>query len=68
MPTAATHVTLTPDTQYILTAGVYKPRVRCYDTTQLSMKFERCVSSEGILNDVICLPLTYISGCYDNTL
>ena len=24
-----------------------KPRVRCYDFTQLSMKFERCLDSEG---------------------
>ena len=27
--------------------GVYKPRVRCYDVNQLSMKFERCMDSEG---------------------
>lgn len=50
MPTAATHVTMTPDRGYIFTAGVYKPRVRCYDTTQLSMKFERCVDHEGMTN------------------
>lgn len=28
--------------------GVYKPRVRCYDTGQLSMKFERCFDSEVV--------------------
>ena len=49
MPTAATHMELTRDGQYILSAGVYKPRVRCYDTTQLSMKFERCLDSDGML-------------------
>lgn len=27
--------------------GVYKPRVRCYDVNQLSMKFERCLDAEG---------------------
>lgn len=27
--------------------GTYKPRVRCYDTYQLSLKFERCLDSEG---------------------
>ena len=48
MPTAATHMELTRDGQYILSAGVYKPRVRCYDTTQLSMKFERCLDSDGM--------------------
>jgi ribosome biogenesis protein ENP2 len=46
MPTAATHVQMTPDNMYIFAAGVYKPRIRCYDTTQLSMKFERCVDHE----------------------
>jgi len=28
--------------------GVYKPRVRCYDVAQMSMKFERCMDSEVI--------------------
>lgn len=48
MPTATNVVTLTPDTQYIFTAGVYKPRICCYDTSQLSMKFERCVDNEVV--------------------
>lgn len=26
---------------------MYKPRIRCYDVSQLSMKFERCVDAEG---------------------
>ena len=26
---------------------MYKPRVRCYDVNQLSMKFERCLDAEG---------------------
>ena len=28
-------------------AGVYKPRIRCYDVKQLSMKFERCLDAES---------------------
>jgi len=32
----------------IVFLGVYKPRVRCYETSQLSLKFERCFDSEGI--------------------
>ena len=28
-------------------AGVYPPRIRCYDLVELSMKFERYVTSEG---------------------
>ena len=47
MPTAATRMVVSRDGQYLLTAGVYKPRVRCYDFTQLLMKFERCLDSEG---------------------
>ena len=31
----------------VLCSGVYKPRVRCYDVNQLSMKFERCLDAEG---------------------
>lgn len=27
--------------------GVYKPRIRCYDVNQLSMKFERCMDAES---------------------
>ena len=30
-------------------AGVYKPRVRCYETSELCMKFERCLDSESKL-------------------
>jgi len=33
---------------YKLVPGVYKPRVRCYDVSQLSMKFERCMDSEVV--------------------
>ena len=35
-----------------LFSGIYKPRVRCYDVTQLSMKFERCFNSEGMLKEI----------------
>lgn len=31
----------------IILSGTYKPRVRCFDTYQLSQKFERCLDSEG---------------------
>lgn len=27
--------------------GTYKPRIRCYDAYQLSLKFERCLDSDG---------------------
>ncbi|XP_065190149.1 nucleolar protein 10-like [Sycon ciliatum] len=53
MPTASTKVRLSPDGQYILTAGVYKPRVRCYDVKELSQKFERCMSSEVVQFEIL---------------
>lgn len=28
-------------------SGTYKPRIRCYDTYHLSLKFERCLDSES---------------------
>ena len=32
--------------------GVYKPRVRCYETSELCMKFERCLDSESKFRSV----------------
>lgn len=34
---------------YFCLQGVYKPRIRCYDTSELCMKFERCLDSESKL-------------------
>uniref|UniRef100_A0A673KDL5 Nucleolar protein 10 n=1 Tax=Sinocyclocheilus rhinocerous TaxID=307959 RepID=A0A673KDL5_9TELE len=47
MPTVCTSIRVSRDGQFILAAGTYKPRVRCYDTYQLSLKFERCLESDG---------------------
>lgn len=41
------------DQEFILAAGVYKPRVRCYDVHQLSMKFERCFDAEVVNMDIL---------------
>lgn len=46
MPIASTNVCVSADKQYIMASGVYKPRVRCYETSELCMKFERCLDSE----------------------
>lgn len=48
MPVLSTTVKTTPDGQYILTTGIYKPRIRCYDVENLSMKFDRCFDSDVI--------------------
>ncbi|XP_015789909.1 nucleolar protein 10 [Tetranychus urticae] len=48
MPQVCDTITLTPDGQYIIACGVYKPRMKCYDVNNLSMKFERCFDSEVV--------------------
>lgn len=53
MPTVCTNIKVSRDGQYILATGTYKPRVRCYDTYQLSLKFERCLDSEVVKFDIL---------------
>uniref|UniRef100_F7G6T0 Nucleolar protein 10 n=1 Tax=Monodelphis domestica TaxID=13616 RepID=F7G6T0_MONDO len=53
MPTVSTTVKVSKDGQYILATGTYKPRVRCYDTYQLSLKFERCLDSDVVTFDIL---------------
>ncbi|KAF7492906.1 Nucleolar protein 10 [Sarcoptes scabiei] len=48
MPIVSNTVNISPDGQYIIASGVYKPRIRCFDVDQLAMKFERCLDSEVI--------------------
>uniref|UniRef100_A0A8C6XRS1 Nucleolar protein 10 n=1 Tax=Naja naja TaxID=35670 RepID=A0A8C6XRS1_NAJNA len=53
MPAVSTKIKVSKDGQYIMATGTYKPRSRCFDTYQLSMKFERCLdwSRFDILSD-----------------
>ncbi|XP_002736686.1 nucleolar protein 10-like [Saccoglossus kowalevskii] len=48
MPVVSNCIQVSKDRQYILSTGIYKPRVRCFDVNQLSMKFERCFDSEVV--------------------
>ncbi|CDW52779.1 nucleolar protein 10 [Trichuris trichiura] len=48
MPDASHAVVASADRNYIYAAGTYKPRIRCYDVRDLSMKFERCIDSDVI--------------------
>ena len=48
MPGLSSNVQVSPDGNFVLATGVYKPRVRCYDLKNLSMKFERCFDSEVV--------------------
>uniref|UniRef100_UPI00358E9944 nucleolar protein 10 n=1 Tax=Myxine glutinosa TaxID=7769 RepID=UPI00358E9944 len=53
MPTVSEVIKVSPDGQYILAAGTYKPTVRCYDVKQLSMKFERCLDSDIVTMKIL---------------
>ena len=57
MPTASTRIVVSPDAQYVLVAGTYKPRVRVYDTRELGIKFERHFGSE--VANMCCLADDY---------
>uniref|UniRef100_A0A8C5IWB8 Nucleolar protein 10 n=1 Tax=Junco hyemalis TaxID=40217 RepID=A0A8C5IWB8_JUNHY len=53
MPTISTKIKVSRDGQYIMAVGTYKPRVRCFDTYQLSQKFERCLDSEVVTFEIL---------------
>ena len=46
MPGVSQCIGLSPDGQYVAITGTYKPRVKCFDTNQLALKFERCFDAE----------------------
>jgi len=53
MPTASQSVKVTPDGQYLLCCGVYKPRLKGFDLSQLSQKFDRCFNSECVKFEIL---------------
>jgi ribosome biogenesis protein ENP2 len=53
MPGLSTAVRVSADGNFILATGIYKPRVRCYDVNNLSMKFERCFDSEVVTFEIL---------------
>lgn len=53
MPGVSTTIRMSNDNQYILATGTYKPRLKCYDVNQLSLKFERCFDSETVTFEVL---------------
>ncbi|XP_042903569.1 nucleolar protein 10 [Parasteatoda tepidariorum] len=48
MPGVSTGIKISRDGKFIIAAGLYKPRIRCYDVNNLSMKFERCFDAEAV--------------------
>ncbi|KAM7538513.1 hypothetical protein Aperf_G00000066044 [Anoplocephala perfoliata] len=57
MPDASTYITCSPDQKYLFVLGRYKPRVRCYELENLSIKFDRCV-------DYLPIRMTCLSDDY----
>lgn len=44
-PEVPTCMTLSKDSQYLIAAGTYTPRIKCFDFASLSCKFERIVEN-----------------------
>ncbi|XP_077299588.1 nucleolar protein 10 lethal (2) 34Fd [Arctopsyche grandis] len=53
MPGLSSTIKLSADGQYILATGIYKPRLKCYEVSNLSLKFERCLDSEVVTFEVL---------------
>ncbi|CAG2065712.1 unnamed protein product, partial [Timema podura] len=53
MPALSTTVRVSKDGEYVLATGTYKPRVRCYDVNNLSMKFERCFDADVVTFEIL---------------
>jgi ribosome biogenesis protein ENP2 len=52
-PVASQTVVMAPDGRHIITTGTYPPRVRVYDTAELSLKFERYMDATPVASAVL---------------
>ncbi|KAL7567787.1 hypothetical protein ACA910_000539 [Epithemia clementina (nom. ined.)] len=57
MPASSSKLVRSFDGRYIIAAGTYPPRIRCYDVHELTMKFERYVNAEIV--DIVMLGEDY---------
>ncbi|CAG9853709.1 unnamed protein product [Phyllotreta striolata] len=53
MPGVSSTVRVSKDGKYILATGTYKPRVKCFDVNNLSLKFERCFDSDAVTFQIL---------------
>ncbi|ENN72903.1 hypothetical protein HUJ04_003214 [Dendroctonus ponderosae] len=53
MPGVSNTVRVSKDGNYVLATGIYKPRIKCFDVNNLSLKFERCFDSEAVTFEVL---------------
>ncbi|KAI9335162.1 WD40-repeat-containing domain protein [Zopfochytrium polystomum] len=52
-PEASLKLKYTPDGNYIMATGVYKPQIRVYDLQELSMKFDRHTDCENVAFEIL---------------
>jgi len=57
MPASSSKLVQSKDGRFIIAAGTYSPRIRCFELDQLSMKFERYVDADIV--DMIMLGEDY---------
>ena len=67
MPMLSSSISMTRDGQYIFVTGSYKPRVRCYDVNELSLKFERCFDYECIQMKILSEDYSKVKFEFDET-
>jgi len=48
MPVSSNKVRQSPDGRFLIVGGTYSPRIRCYELSEMSMKFERYLDSEVV--------------------
>jgi len=53
VPGVSTSVRTSNDGQYIMATGIYKPKIKCFDFKNLSLKFERCFDSECVTFEIL---------------
>lgn len=61
MPGLSSTIKMSRDGQYIFATGIYKPRIKCFDVNNLSLKFERCFDSEAVTFEILSDDYTKVS-------
>lgn len=65
-PEASHSISVSRDGRYIVATGTYPPRVRVYDTADLSMKFERYMDSTTVAHCILDEDFTKLAFLQDD--
>lgn len=52
-PEASNKIRLSPDGEFAMATGTYKPHIRLYEFSQMSMKFERHTNAENVTFEIV---------------